>query len=79
MDIQMPIMDGKEATCILRQNPDYQSLPVIALTAAVTDEEREIYLNVGLSDIVAKPIKPDILIAMLNKWILGNDQSSPLS
>lgn len=69
MDVHMPVMDGMEATRQIRKNAAYQSLPIIALTAGVTKEEREGCLTSGMNDFIAKPVNPEELIATLAKWI----------
>lgn len=69
MDVHMPVMDGLEATKRIRANPDYADLPIIALTAGVTQEEREGSLSSGMNDFVAKPVNPEALIAALTKWV----------
>ena len=63
MDLQMPIMDGYEATQHIRQLPDpqKQTVPIIALTASVLAEEREKVLAAGMNDYITKPISPDLL------------------
>jgi signal transduction histidine kinase/CheY-like chemotaxis protein len=69
MDIQMPEMDGMEATRQLRKQSRYQHLPVIAFTAGATAEEHEQYLQSGVNDFIAKPINPEELIAKMSFWI----------
>ncbi|MBF0288718.1 MAG: response regulator [SAR324 cluster bacterium] len=69
MDIQMPVMDGYEATRIIRQNPEFEELPVIAMTANALLKDREKALESGMNDHVAKPIDPEQLFATLLKWI----------
>ena len=66
MDIQMPVMDGYEATLQLRQG-GYKK-PIIALTAHALNEEREKALSLGFSDYITKPIQRKNLIATLNKY-----------
>ena len=69
MDLQMPEMDGIEATRRIRQEARWQQLPVIAMTAAVMAEDRAACSNAGMNDHVAKPILPQELVATLLKWI----------
>jgi CheY-like chemotaxis protein len=64
MDIQMPVMDGLEATTIIRQNPQFSDLPIIAVSAGVTMDEQEKYQTAGMNDFIAKPINP---LEMLEK------------
>ena len=66
MDIQMPEMDGYEATQQLRQGG--YTKPIIALTAYALNEEREKAIRLGFSDYVTKPIQREVLIATLNKY-----------
>jgi signal transduction histidine kinase/DNA-binding response OmpR family regulator len=65
MDIQMPVMDGYEATQRLRDNPRYAALPIIAMTAHALVEERERCLALGMTEHLSKPIEPAALYAML--------------
>jgi PAS domain S-box-containing protein len=69
MDIQMPELDGYEATKTIRKNPDYADLPIIAMTANVMAGDREKCLAAGMNDHVAKPIDPKKLFATLVQWI----------
>jgi two-component system, sensor histidine kinase and response regulator len=79
MDIQMPIMDGYEATKIIRQNPYLRELPIIATTANAMSGDKEKCIEAGMNDHVAKPIDPEILFATLIHWIPeGNRESTPL-
>ena len=61
MDMQMPIMDGHEATRLIRSDPRYETLPIIAMTAQAMAEERDQCLAEGMNDHIAKPIDPDLL------------------
>ncbi len=69
MDVHMPEMGGVEATECIRLESKYQKLPIIALTAGVTQDERDKCLACGMDDFVAKPVNPEELINALNKWI----------
>jgi CheY-like chemotaxis protein/HPt (histidine-containing phosphotransfer) domain-containing protein len=69
MDVHMPIMGGEEATEIIRKQQRFVDLPIIALSAGVTKEERNRCLASGMNDFVSKPIMPDELISILVKWI----------
>ncbi|MEO5353827.1 MAG: response regulator [Magnetococcus sp. XQGC-1] len=70
MDIQMPVLDGVEATCRIRAHPELASLPIIAMTANAMAGDREKYLEVGMNDHVTKPIDKKALYATLIKWIV---------
>jgi CheY-like chemotaxis protein len=68
MDLQMPEMDGFTATKLLRADPRFQDLPIIAMTAHALVEERQRGLEAGMNDHVTKPIDPDALFATLTRW-----------
>ncbi len=68
MDIQMPVMDGLEATRQIRAGNVRPDIPVIALTAHAMDEERERTQAAGMNDFVTKPIDPEQLLAVLSRW-----------
>jgi len=69
MDMQMPVMDGIAATRAIRLKPQFQSLPIIAMTANVMESDREKCTEAGMNDHLAKPIDPDALFAALLRWI----------
>jgi two-component system sensor histidine kinase/response regulator len=68
MDLQMPEMDGYQATTSLRANPRLASLPIIAMTAHATVEERQRCLAAGMNDHVAKPIDPAALFDAVGRF-----------
>ncbi|WP_051284320.1 response regulator [Nisaea denitrificans] len=68
MDIQMPVMDGYAATEIIREEPEFDDLPIIAMTANAMANEREKCFSVGMQDHVTKPIENKKLFAALWKW-----------
>ena len=69
MDIQMPIMDGYEATRAIRKDSGYKHLPIIAMTANVMAGDAEKSLKAGMNAHIGKPIDPDELFGALVKWI----------
>jgi two-component system sensor histidine kinase/response regulator len=69
MDIQMPGMDGLEATRRIRQSGKYPDLPIIAMTAHAMTGDREKSLAAGMNDHINKPIDPPVLYHALKKWI----------
>ncbi|MBF0419316.1 MAG: response regulator [Magnetococcales bacterium] len=65
MDIQMPIMDGYAATTLIRANPRFAKLPIIAMTAHVMEGDREKSLSMGMNDHIGKPFEPKSLFSVL--------------
>jgi PAS domain S-box-containing protein len=68
MDIEMPGMDGVEATAEIRRDPEYGDVPIVALTAHATDAERERALAAGMDRYVVKPFKPHELLEAVEGW-----------
>jgi two-component system sensor histidine kinase/response regulator len=69
MDIQMPVMDGYEATRCIRSDSAYDSLPIIAMTAHAMVSDRTKCIAAGMNDYVSKPVDPDDLLTVLMKWV----------
>ncbi|MBR7798902.1 response regulator [Undibacterium fentianense] len=68
MDVQMPEMDGHEATKLIRANPQFQELPIIAMTAHAMLIEREKCFDSGMNAHIAKPINPNELYQAVADW-----------
>ena len=69
MDLQMPVMDGYTATRHIRENPAWQDLPVLAMTADVMAEDRARVKQAGMNAHIAKPVVPDELFRILRRWV----------
>jgi CheY-like chemotaxis protein/HPt (histidine-containing phosphotransfer) domain-containing protein len=81
MDCYMPLMDGFQATQRIRRSLSDQELPVIALTASVTEEDRARCLEAGMNDMIGKPVRISMLAKALERWvpISGRRSTRPVS
>lgn len=78
MDIQMPEMDGLEATRRIRSGRGSFNIPIIAMTAHAFEEERRRCYEVGMNDFITKPIDPELLIKSLLPWKPAVEPPSPM-
>ncbi|MGN0402213.1 MAG: PocR ligand-binding domain-containing protein [Acetatifactor sp.] len=76
MDHMMPELDGVETTRIIRRmHPEYNDVPIIALTANVVSGAKEMFISEGMNDIVAKPIEMKAIVAKLHYWLPADKQT----
>ncbi|PHV13416.1 hypothetical protein CSQ89_00590 [Chitinimonas sp. BJB300] len=76
MDVQMPDMDGHEATIQIRSMARFNDLPILAMTAHAMVEERERCLLEGMQDVITKPIDPLRMFLTLEKWLPPHSHAS---
>ncbi|QDQ25148.1 response regulator [Chitinimonas arctica] len=78
MDLQMPLLDGFEATRLIRANPQFAAVPIIAMTADAMQEERDSCMTAGMVDHIAKPIDPHTMFQTLLRWVQPSaEQAAP--
>ncbi|MEO5346249.1 MAG: response regulator [Magnetococcus sp. YQC-9] len=78
MDVQMPVMDGLEATRRIVKALGRKAPPVIAMTAHAMESQRQLCFAAGMVDHVAKPIEPTVLAAVLGRWIKPHEEEEPV-
>jgi len=76
MDVQMPVMDGLAATAAIRRLPRHVATPILAMTASVFVEEQKQCREVGMNDLVPKPVDPEALFAALARWLPARQDAS---
>jgi signal transduction histidine kinase/CheY-like chemotaxis protein/HPt (histidine-containing phosphotransfer) domain-containing protein len=81
MDCYMPLMDGFQATQRMRKAPANEELPIIALTASVTEEDRVRCLEAGMNDTIRKPVRISMIAKALERWVpvSGSRSTRPAS
>ncbi len=70
MDVQMPVLDGLETTRLIRNNPRWKTLPIVAMTAHAMTGDKENCLEAGMNDYVSKPVSPDHLLRVVDEYLV---------
>lgn len=70
MDISLPGMSGKEATRIIRQSPQFKSIPILALTAHAIEVERLSILDSGVNAVLTKPVNEEQLLSQIQQYLI---------
>jgi len=77
MDVQMPVMDGFEATRAIRQIAGHEHTPIVAMTANAFEEDRRLCLAAGMNDHLGKPVEIRVLRAALQRWLPDRASAGP--
>jgi PAS domain S-box-containing protein len=79
MDMQMPVMDGLEATRRIRARTEGPRVPIVAMTANALPADRERCLQAGMDDVITKPIDPDRLVAVVRRWAFSAPNAATMA
>jgi len=69
MDVQMPVLDGLEATRLIRKQQRWEQLPIIAMTAHAMSGDKERCLDAGMSGYISKPVHPSLLLSTVDEFL----------
>ncbi len=70
MDVQMPVLDGLAATRLIRKDPRWKKLPIVAMTAHAMSGDKENCLKAGMDAYISKPVSPDHLLQVVDEYLL---------
>ncbi|HYL36842.1 MAG TPA: response regulator [Bryobacteraceae bacterium] len=79
MDVQMPVLDGLETTRIIRKDPRWKELPIVAMTAHAMTGDRDRCLEAGMSAYISKPVYPDHLLKVVDDYLLPKSEFAAAS
>jgi CheY-like chemotaxis protein/HPt (histidine-containing phosphotransfer) domain-containing protein len=79
MDVQMPVLDGLEATRIIRRNPRWDRLPIVAMTAHAMTGDRERCLQAGMNGYISKPVQVAVLVETIERYLAHDQRPGPAS
>ncbi|MEI7430830.1 MAG: response regulator [Betaproteobacteria bacterium] len=79
MDMQMPKMDGIEATKTIRKMPGYEGVPILAMTANAFTEDKTRCFQAGMNDFLSKPFHPNVLFGKVLKWLDATSLPNPIN
>lgn len=69
MDLEMPILDGHQATIAIRQNAEFDLIPILALTAHTSESVKQECIKNGMQDFISKPFEPSLLFSTIEKFL----------
>lgn len=70
MDVQMPVLDGLEATRLIRKESKWDGLPIVAMTAHAMNGDKERCLDAGMNGYISKPVRPSLLLSTVDEFLL---------
>ncbi len=79
MDVQMPVLDGLETTRLIRRDPRWDHLPVVAMTAHAMNGDRERCLQAGMNAYISKPVQPAHLIATIERQLTSGERHAAVT
>jgi two-component system, sensor histidine kinase and response regulator len=79
MDVQMPVLDGYEATRMIRRDTGNAGLPIVAMTAHAMRRDRELCAAAGMNDVVVKPFDPGALFAVVARWLTASQPAPAMA
>jgi len=79
MDVQMPVMNGLETTVLIKENPQWKDIPIVAMTAHDTVRDKQECIKTGMNDYITKPLDIHLLMSILVKWIKPHGQQTRIS
>ncbi len=78
MDMDMPVLNGYDTTAIIRSDPSFDHIPIIAMTAHVLPQDRERCLNTGMNDYLTKPVNPELLYSTILEYLQPHSNEEDL-
>jgi CheY-like chemotaxis protein len=77
MDVQMPVMDGLDATRAIRKLPGMAAIPILAMTANAFEDDRSACIAAGMNAYIGKPLEPEVMYATVLEWLQKSTKVAP--